>query len=61
MPDSPAQPTTPALEVKAEPAAADRKPWHAPTLTQVALQITGLLSGEGLDQNQSSTTDVQAG
>jgi len=52
MPESSALPIPPA----SLPQPADRKPWHAPTLTQVALEITGLLSGEGQDQNQSSTS-----
>ncbi len=37
------------------PAPAERKPWHAPTLTQVALQVTGVGSGQTQDNDGSST------
>jgi hypothetical protein len=55
MPDTPAQPLAAAPDAQA-PQSAERKPWHAPTLTQVALQVTALLSGEGGDKGQSSSS-----
>jgi len=50
MPSAEAQPATP------QPAG--RKPWHAPTLTEVTLQVTGQLSGSGQDNVGRTTTVV---
>ena len=49
MPESSALPTPASL-----PQPADRKPWHAPTLTQVALIMTGFASGQFLDGDGST-------
>jgi len=51
MPESSALPTPASL-----PQPADRKPWHAPTLTEVTLQVTALLSGTGQDNVGRTTT-----
>jgi len=53
MTDTPAQLPATAPDAKAQPAAA-RKPWHAPTLTQVALIMTGFASGQFLDGDGST-------
>jgi len=58
MPNLPVESSPPAPEGKVAPAGTDRKPWHAPTLTQVALQVTGQASGTTTDKGGMTTVDV---
>ncbi len=49
MTDQPSRPPAAAPDATVAPADA-RQPWHAPSLTQVELKVTALLSGTGNDK-----------
>ncbi len=57
MTDTSTQPPAAASDAKTPPAA-ERKPWHAPSLTQVALQVTGQASGTTDDKAGSETINL---